>query len=279
MKGLGRTLRRIANETAELPGVRLLAEPLYRRRFRQPYRHGNAYCGVYRSYAEARSMAPRSMPTTYDVGEAAALYRTQLEHIRVSDYPLLHWLSRLLAAGQHSIFDLGGHIGVSYYGFRRYLDYPQDMRWTVHDVPTVMAAGRERALQHDPERRLSFADSRDAADGTQLLLSTGALQYLDYSLPEFLQRLERPPPHVLVNLTPMHPSRGYFTLQNLGIAICPYRVMAVPDFLAGMKSLGYGVVDRWESFERELKVPFEPECTIDRYYGFYLRRGAPEMPV
>lgn len=86
-----------------------------------------------------------------------------------------------------------------------------------------MAAGREWALQHDPERRLSFADSRDAADGTQLLLSTGALQYLDYSLPEFLQRLQRPPPHVLVNLTPMHPSRGYFTLQNLGIAIWPYR--------------------------------------------------------
>ncbi len=48
--------------------------------------------------------------------------------------------------------------------------------------------------------------------------------------------------------------------------------MAVPDFLTGMASLGYGVVDRWESFERELKVPFEPDCTIDRYYGFYLRR-------
>src|SRR3546814_9186296 len=83
---------------------------------------------------------------------------------------------------------------------------------------SVMAAGRRWAQGHDAERQLSFTDSVEHADGQDILLSTGALQYLDYTLPELLQRLRRKPRHVLVNLTPMHPDRSFFTLQNLSIA-------------------------------------------------------------
>lgn len=268
---LARNLRRIANETAELPGVRLLAKPVYRRMFRR-HRHGNAYYGVFDTYAQAQEHAPPTLPNSYDNDASGRMYRDQLNRIRVSDYPLVHWLSRLFAAGERRIFDLGGHIGVSYYGFSHYLDYPQDLRWQVHDMPRVLDAGREWAATHDPQRRLSFTDRREDADGCDILLSSGALQYLDYELPDLLRRLKRPPAHVLINLTPMHPSRGYFTLQNLGIAICPYRVSAVPQFVTDMAALGYHVADRWESFERELRVPFEPEYSIDRYYGFYFHR-------
>src|SRR3546814_13532249 len=66
----------------------------------------------------------------------------------------------------------------------------------------------------------------------------------------------------------MHPDRSFFTRQNLSIAICPYRVMSVPEFTEGMQSLGYRVVDHWQSPERHLRVPFEPGCTVDRYHGF-----------
>lgn len=267
---LGRNLRRIANDSAELPGIRLIAKPLYRRMFRRN-RSGNAYLGIYPTYQQALAHAPGVLPSTYDNAASGGLYHDRLDRVRMSDYPLLYWLSRLLAAGQRQLFDLGGHIGISYYGFRRYLDYPADMRWLVHDMPSVMDAGRRWANSHDPSGQLSFRGTRDDADGCDVLMSSGALQYLDYSLAELLERLRNPPPHVLVNLTPMHPERSYFTLQNLGTAICPYRVTAVPRFIADMQALGYCAIDRWESFERQLRLPFEPGYSIDRYYGFYFR--------
>src|SRR3546814_20702182 len=104
-----------------------------------------------------------------------------------------------------------------------------------------MAAGRRWAQGHDAERQLSFTDSVEHADGQDILLSTGALQYLDYTLPELLQRLRRKPRRVLINLTTMHPDRSFFTLPNLSIALCPYRVITVPEFTEGMKPLGYSI--------------------------------------
>lgn len=268
----GRILRRIANEVAQLPGINRLVQPLYRRLFARQFFGANSYCGVWPTFAEAKANAPEVLPSSYDSAAAGSMYRTELERITVSDYPVLFWLARLLAAGQHRLFDLGGHIGVKYYAFRRYLPYPDALRWTVHDVPAVLAAGRQFAAEHDPERRLAFADSADQASECDVLLTTGALQYLDYTLAELLARAPTRPQHVLVNLTPMHPSRTYFTLQHIGIAICPYRVSAVPEFTAAMQALGYVVVDAWASRERNVRVPFRPECDIDSYHGFYFRR-------
>ncbi len=267
-----RKLRRIAGECAELPGLRILARPLYKRMFGRPYRDGNAYCGAFDSRAQALAAAP-PLPTTYDQPSAGSMYLDRHQRINVSDYPMVYWLSRLLTEGRHRVFDLGGHIGVSYYGFRKYIHYPQSLQWCVHDVPAVMDAGRAWAAQHDPDGMLSFVDTCDAASGHDVLISCGALQYLEYTLPELLAGLPNPPPHVLVNLTPMHPERGYVTLQNIGIAILPYRVMSKPEFLDAMQKLGYEALDQWMSRERHLEVPFEPECTIDHYSGFYFKRA------
>lgn len=275
------TLNRLGNiamEASELPVLRMLSRPIRRKLFQRPYRDGNDYYGVYETFAAAheaaQALSTRSLPATYDTDAAGRMYRAHLKSIRVSDYPLVYWLARLFAAGQRRLFDLGGHIGVSYYGFHHYLDYPSDLAWTVHDVPAVMAAGRKWASEHDPARKLAFAESADGADGHDILMSTGALQYLDYTLPELLQRLQAKPRHVLVNLTPMHPTRSFFTLQNLSIAICPYRVMSVPEFTSGMEALGYRMLDHWQSFERHLRVPFEPGCIVDSYHGFHFSLAA-----
>src|SRR3546814_17478477 len=98
-----------------------------------------------------------------------------------------------------------------------------------------MAAGRRWAQGHDAERQLSFTDSVEHADGQDILLRTGALQYLDYTHPELMQRLRRKPRHVLVNLTPMHPDRSLFTLQNLTIEHCQYRGMSVQAIPEGKR--------------------------------------------
>ena len=270
-------LRRIAIEAGQLPGLRLVAQPIYRRMFQRPFQPEAHYYGIYDSYAQALADAPPTLPTTYDVQASGRMYRSHLDQIRVSDYPALYWLANLLRAGNREVFDLGGHIGLSYYAFRRYLDYPADLRWLVHDVPAVVSAGRDWAVDHDPEGRLGFTDSRHDANNAGILFTSGALQYLDYTLPELLGQIDQPPAHVLVNMVPMHPSHGYFTLQNIGFAICPYRVSAVGEFIAGMEALGYSIVDLWQSFERHLEVPFAADCDIDSYHGFYFRRD-PDSP-
>src|SRR3546814_12163657 len=106
-----------------------------------------------------------------------------MQRIRVSDYPLVFWLGRLIADGQRSVFDLGGHIGVSYYGFRKYTDYPPDLSWTIHDLPSEMAAGRRWAQGHEPERQHPSPDPGQHADGPDARCSTGPLPSLAYTLP------------------------------------------------------------------------------------------------
>lgn len=263
---------RLAVRAAELPGVRVLGRPLYRHYFRRPYLGGNAYYGMYQSYAEALAATPATMSNSYDVDAAATMYRGQFERVRACDYPAIHWLSRLMRDRIRDVFDLGGHMGQAYYGFRQYVDYPPDIRWRVHDVPAVMQAGRRWADEHDQLGGLRFAHDPAEADGSDLLITTGALQYLDYSLPELLRGLVRAPARIIVNLVPMHPQQGYFTLQNLGIAVCPYRVMCLPEFVADMADLGYSLADRWELEERHIRIPFEPKASIDAYHGMYFNR-------
>ena len=270
------TLARIAHAAAELPGIRNLAEPLYRRQFLRFRRPGNACYGVFGTYAEARALAQSlEAPASYDIEDAGRLYRERLERVVVSDYPSIYWLSRLLAAGERKVFDLGGHIGISYYGFRRYIAYPAGLQWLVHDLPAMVKAGRAHALLHDPDRRLAFSDTPDAADGCDVLFTSGALQYLDYTLPELLQRLQHRPSHVVVNLVPMHPQRSFFTLQNIRIAICPYRVTSAPEFISGMEALGYALVDHWQSHERSLRIPFRHGHEVDSYHGFCFAKSSP----
>src|SRR5690606_17673283 len=260
----------------ELPALRPVSEPLRRRLFRRPYGRNNDYYGVYPTFAAAQAAAnalsSRELPASYDIEAAGRLYRDHMQRIRTSDYPLLFWLGRLIAGGQRSIFDLGGHIGVTYYGFRKYLHYPPDLTWTIHDLPTVMAAGRTWAQSHDAEGQLSFIEFAEHADGKDVLVSTGALQYLDYTLAELVQRLQHVPRHLMLNLTPMHPGRAFSGVTDLGSAICRYRVSCVAEFIDAVQAHGYRLVDHWKSHERHLRVPYEPGCTVDAYHGFHFEQ-------
>ena len=258
------------------PGLRAFAQARYRRRFRQAFGDDNQYFGVYDSHAAAQAEAGRlstaQLPASYDLDAAGRAYRDRLDDIQASDYPLVYWLERLFARGARRVFDLGGNVGVSYYAFARYLGYPQDLRWTVHDLPRVMGIGRKWAQARDSAGKLAFADGETDADGAHILLSTGVLQYLPYTLPDLLDRLSRPPPRVLLNLTPMHATREYFTLQNMGFAVCPYRITSAENLVAQMQARGYRVVDRWFSRERHLRIPFHPDAGIEGYSGFFFSR-------
>ena len=61
-------------------------------------------------------------PLGQDGADAAGLYLKRIKRVYLSDYLVIFWLQKLFAQGQSAVFDLGGHIGIGYYGYQRYLD-------------------------------------------------------------------------------------------------------------------------------------------------------------
>ena len=239
----------------------------------------NLFRGIYSSFDAAQASAPATRPLGYDNADAADMYLERIKRIYPSDYPVIFWLQKLFAQGQATVFDLGGHIGIGYYGYQRYLDYPPGLRWTVSDVPAVMARGAEIARERDPAGRLGFNGDFSAAGGVDVLLALGVLQYLPDTLAQRLAALAQGgaqlPRHMLINLTPLHVldngGQDYFTLQSIGTAFCPYRIAAYAPFLEGFTRLGYQIVDRWQNPDKHCHIAFEPAHSLDVYHGFYLR--------
>lgn len=236
----------------------------------------NLFRGVYRTFEEATQAAPRSRPLGYDHEEPANLYQERRKRIFPSDYPALFWLSKLFATGKCRVLDFGGHVGVSYYAYSRYMNYPSALQWTVYDVPAVVRRGREIAAAEDESGKLSFIDSLHEAGQVDIFLAFGFLQYLRGSLLEELQKLAEFPEHVILNLLPVHPSKSYFTVNDIGVAFCPYQIVAEPRLLGELNGIGYECADRWENLEKKCPIPFAPRHSLDKYTGYYFRRG--DMP-
>lgn len=268
-------LRRFTGRLTEVPAVKRWREARFGRRF---FTHTslmkNLYLGVFDTFAEALASVPVQRMTGYDNAASADLYRERTRRIFINDYPSLFWLSKMFDAGGHSVFDLGGHIGLAYYAYQRYLRYPQNLRWCVRDVAAVNEAGREWAGEHDLRRQLSFTDQPADADGVDILFAAGSLQYLDYTLADMLRPLQQLPRYLLLNSVPIHINTSYFTVQNMGTACCPYRVTAEREFVDGLKALGYVMQDRWENADRACLVPFHPELSLDRYFGYCFTLGS-----
>lgn len=254
---------------SRIPWVRRWQESRYESRFLAhtvPTHH--IYRGVYESFAEAQASIPAGRTAGYDNTGAADLYRDRTRRVFLNDYPMIYWLGRFFGQGGRTVFDIGGHIGIAYYAYQRYGEYPEGLRWTVLDVPAVNAAGEAWADAHDPARRLGFASTLAAASGSHILFAAGSLQYLEYTLSEAISAMAVRPRFLLLNSVPIHTRQSYFTVQNLGVTCCPYRVMAERKFMDELASLGYKLRDRWENTQRHCTVPFYPDLSLDRYFGF-----------
>lgn len=231
--------------------------------------------GVFPTYAEAVRSAPQSLPLGYDHDAAGDLYQERLDRVSPGDYPMMLWLTKAFAAGVTRVFDLGGHVGASYYAYQPYMSYPPRLRWELLDVPAVAARGRQIAAERDTRHALSFVDGFDGASDADLLFSAGCLQYLEESLPTKLARLPSRPEWVLINLVPMHTEYDYWTVQSIQGAFCPYHIQRDKEFFQGMAALGYTLIDRWINAEKRCTVKFRPDCSIEGYVGAVFRaRGA-----
>lgn len=228
--------------------------------------------GKFTTIAQASDFAhTHGSNTNYKLDHRAWLERQST--IRAHDYPMLYWLGRVLRDNT-ALVDLGGSVGVYYYLFQRWLQYPQGLVWMVCELPEVVALGRELTASRDANG-LSFTEDRGVIDGCDLLLAAGVLQFLDEPLAELVAAMERPPSHILVNrIALIESGEKYVTLQNTGHAITPMRVDKFDEFCDSMRAAGYEVVDHWRCLESKLWLPLHPECHLEYFHGLYLRLAA-----
>ncbi len=224
--------------------------------------------GVFPSFADARANLPGGAMVGYDHEEITGIYKSQA--VLEGDYPILLWLRDILPTAS-SVFDLGGNLGISFYAFESYVPYPEDIAWTVCDVPAVVRAGEKLAGERG-ERRLHFTGQfQDAAD-CDVLLTSGCLMYVEQPLAEMLRGLPRLPRHLLINRTAIHPSRGCVTLQNIRWMISPYHILERTEFIQDIEALGYTLIDEWLDATHSCWIPFYPEHSVPAYSGFYFKR-------
>jgi putative methyltransferase (TIGR04325 family) len=227
-------------------------ESAYRRKFLDN-QDENLFMGSFASFAEAEGDVPSSKLIGYDHVETTRLYSPQ---IYFYDYPGLFWLSRSIDAGLTRVFDLGGHVGIKYYAFRRVVNYPDNLHWTVCDVPGVVASGRELAQQREVTAQLDFTTDYHDASGFDVLYASGSLQYLPLRIDAILSGLAVKPKRVILNTTAVHPERTIYTLNSIGVAVCPYRIQHHDELMAELMRSGYKKRDSWRNEGKPIEVPF-----------------------
>jgi putative methyltransferase (TIGR04325 family) len=253
----------VLNLVARIPVVR---EQVAKKIFLGPNHNTHRLMGIFSSYAEAMA----HIPNEFEEGpEESKAFLNFCPDIQESDLPVVRILSGLMP-GIKTVFDLGGNVGLCFYQFRSRIPYPPALRWTIHDLPLVNEAGRKVALERG-ETQLAFTDNRKDANGTDVYLTTGTLQYLDKPLAYLLGELKKKPRHLLVNRVPMTEHQSFYTLQHSGHRILPYYYANHAGFISSIEALGYKLVETWK-LGRGSEIILHPEQDVKNYYGLYFVR-------
>lgn len=261
-------------QTSENPVEGVSARRLIRaleRRLRDSLQPINGFRGVYESFKAAERAAPSLKPLGYDKAESEHWYLPKFAGVQFGDYPILYWLRSALAECR-TVLEIGGHMGEAFYGFASVMDYPSGLTWTVLDVPSIAAAG-EAFAEKNGHTAIQFASTLEQVNGAEILLSTGALQYLETDLSTAIADFRIRPRHVLINFIPAYDGAPFVTVQNIGTAYCAYRVFNKKEFVDSLERLGYELVASWKK-PRNFKVPFYPRRSFEAYSGFYFRLRA-----
>jgi putative methyltransferase (TIGR04325 family) len=265
-------LRSAARYVADLPPVRILRSLAYDRAFAQERSYGT-FRGVFDNFAEALASAPASKPLGFDVPEFGRFFENRRDRVAASDYPVMFWLNQALAAGQ-TVFDLGGNVGVHFYAYQRYMKFPDQVIWVVCDVPAVVEAGKSMTVKGD-EERLAYTSDFAGADGTDILLSAGTVQYIEKPiLWDLLGGLAKRPRHVILSKLPLYAGPRYVTLQNGRVHYTAQYVFNRDELIDKLRALGYQLIDSWDDHTLSCHVPFHPERAVPKYSGLYLRLEA-----
>jgi len=255
-----------------LPVVTRLRSRGYESLFLSPAGYG-LFRGVFQTFHDARESIIGARPLGPNAPGYSEHHVDRMNRVFLYDYPILFWLRTVLQNGA-SVFDLGGNVGVHYYGYRKYIDYPATMSWIVCEVDSLIARGQEIAREQGATS-IRFTNQPCEAEDCEIFLTSGALQYIETpSLSELLGSLRRRPRHVFVNKIPLYAGPSYVTVQNGGVTFLPQHVWNRTEFAAGLAALGYRLRDEWETPHLSCNVPFHPERSVQVYSGLYLTLDA-----
>ncbi len=256
----------------KLPIILYLRKKIFEHKFSN-HNNVNYFRGVFKSFAEALASAPTTKPIGYNNQTAAKLYKDRTKQIYSTDYPVLFWMKSYLPE-IHRVFDFGGHVGIHFYAYSKYLDYNFIKEWTICDVAAVVEEAKELAKDQsvDPDvnfcvKKLSFSNDILDCENYDLFLASGSLQYLEWDLDEKLKRLSKPPRFLIINLLPLHEKYKTITLQSIGASFCPYNVRLESDFINGLQNIGYELVNKWNNEEKICNIAFEKERSLKSYKG------------
>jgi putative methyltransferase (TIGR04325 family) len=266
--------RIVVDGASRVPLLGRFFSAAYDRYFDLAQGHIRLFRGIYPDFRSASLALPRARDIGYD-NESSA-YRVLDEWLTISeyDYPIMFWLSKLLP-GARSIFDWGGNVGLKYFAYRKYLNYPAALRWRVSDVPAVVAVGREVAAR-EGALALDFTTTLEGMAEADVLLAAGSLHFIEDPFAE-LAKLPALPEHLLLCKIPAHDQPPAVTLQNMGTSVCLYHLFNRSEFIRKISDLGYELVDDWLSSDCSCVIPFHPQYSIRAYSGFYFKRkGEPE---
>ena len=273
---LARTTRSLMKST--MAGLGQSLAPLRvvggRLRYLSPF--PRRFTGAYASFEEAVAAAGTDSLVGYDHGEIANVAFEQMCRVMPWDYPILFWLRSLMDEIDR-VVDAGGHMGTKYRAFRDLLPLDASFSWIVYDVPTIVAAGRERA-HRDGLTQLSFVDRIEDAPEASVFLGSGLLQYLDIPLCALLGSMRSSPRHLLLNKVAFRKGGPVVTLERIGQAYVPYQMRDEHAFLGELTGMGYRLVDRWAIPELSHVIETHPELGPSESAGFYLRRDEERSP-
>ena len=247
--------------------IKALRKIKYESKFKKS-RERNLFKGIYKTFEEAEKDLPKDFNKGYDNEDSANMYKNQCKTINPSDYPNLLWLSKILEEGS-SVFDLGGHIGVKYYSYQNYINFPKSYNWTVYDVPAVVEEGKNFS-EKNKTKNLSFSNNIKGFDGVDTLLLSGSLQYMNFDIAKELKSVIKKPKNIIISIALTHLDT-FYTVNNIGTSYCVYVLRNEKKFIKDIEDAGYKLVDKWRNEGKKCEIPFYPDNSIDGYRGLYFR--------
>lgn len=190
------------------------------------------------------------------------------------DYPMMLWLGHAFRSGARRIFDFGGSVGVHYYSYRRYLDYPSDLEWHVCELPASAKRGREHASAVGAEG-LRFSEQFEPEKiNADIWITAGTIEFVELGLDNMIAQCAVRPGHVLVNKLPLHDGDDFVSTQNIGQGgFAPHAVFNRKRYIERVERLGYRLADAWKVPERSFTVPGAPGSSFPTYSGLYFQRA------
>lgn len=241
----------------------------YQKRFISAKGWQGLHYGIFDSFEQARAALPVVEVAGW-LPDDDDWYIAEYNKIEIIDYPVLFWLQRLIKAGS-TLFDFGGHVGITYRKYASYLDYPSDFRWIVGEQPVVVEYG-QKLFEKLGGSHLSFVTDFKTAETSNIFLSAGCIQYVEQPLTSLLAGLATLPQYLILTKIPLYQQPTRVTLQNTGYSFSPNWLFNREAFIKDICNLGYKLIDSWPCPGRMNHIPFFPEYNVETMSGLYFQK-------